>query len=243
MLHSASSAQAGLGAESAVLAPPADLGDIRFDEVELLKAVHESGVGDEFPGLEVEDLLRLASMSMIICSLASSADSMAQFEQGLGELELPEDTEELAFMFGFSEHVRGDLLASFEDSKEANVLRLIMRGRLARARSVADGGPTAANPASAASAALNDVVYRLSAYFQEAFGDLGADETRTVMAFQDEAGRALQELTDAEHAARNKPAGPATSDALNAAVQAADAVAASLDARLADLVAGLRREG
>ena len=241
MLQSETSAQARLGTESAVLAAPADLGDVQFDEIELLKAVHESGVADEFPSLEVEDRLRLASMSMIICSLASSADSMAQFEQGLDELELPEDAEELAFMFGFSEHVRCDLLASFEDSEEANVLRLIMRGRLARARSVADGSSAAANPASAASAALNDVVYRLSAYFQEAFGDLGADEIRAILAFQDEAGKALHDLASAEQASRIKPGDRLAEEVLSAAVRSTSAVVTTLDARVADLAANNQR--
>jgi hypothetical protein len=222
---------------------PQSLGDIEFDERVLLASVRESGISDEFPAFDDEDLLRLSSSSMILCALASSADSMTAFEAALDEVDLPVDADEQAFVFGYCEHVRSALLAAFEESHESNVLRLIMRGRLARAQAISGVQSMAGEPAqpvAAVIAALSDVTYRLSAYFHEAFSPMSAEQTRMVMDMQDRGSNALSALTKADRVARSVPVDAGAQAVLTNVLANASVAVGELEQELAQLTASTK---
>jgi hypothetical protein len=111
------------------------LGHVAFDPAELDRSIHESSLDLEFdldPALQ----RRLAATAMVICSVALIAESDAEFEIRVAELDLPDEAEGLAYMLGFAEHVKQDLVTAFEPAAHVLPIRDVLSARLARARAL-----------------------------------------------------------------------------------------------------------
>lgn len=116
-------------------AAPTTLGDIAFDPAEIDRSIQESSLDLEFD-LDLAEQRRLAATAMVICSVALIVESDAEFEIRVAELDLPDEAEGLAYMLGFAEHVKQDLVTAFEPAAHVLPIRDVLSVRLARARAL-----------------------------------------------------------------------------------------------------------
>ena len=111
------------------------LATVAFDPAELDQSIHESRLDVEFD-LDLAVQRRLAASAMVLCSVALIAESDAEFEVRVAELDLPDAAEGLAYMLGFAEHVKQDLVQAFEPAGGVLPVRDVLSARLARARAL-----------------------------------------------------------------------------------------------------------
>lgn len=113
-------------------ATPFLLEELHFDEVLLDGAIMESALAQEFD-LSTDVMRRLAAQAMAMMSVAVCSSSDAEFERFLDEFDAPPIIEEVAFMFGFAEHVRHSIVAAMAATRKQDELRLDIRRRIERA--------------------------------------------------------------------------------------------------------------
>ena len=116
-------------------AAPTALRHVAFDPAEIDRSIQESSLDLEFD-LDLAEQRRLAATAMVICSVALVVESDAEFEIRVAELDLPDEAEGLAYMLGFAEHVKQDLVTAFEPAAHVLPIRDVLSVRLARARAL-----------------------------------------------------------------------------------------------------------
>lgn len=106
---------------------------LEFDVVALDGSIIESGLSREFD-VNPYTQRKLAAQAMTLMSIALGAVSDEEFERFLSEFDAPASACELAFIFGFCEHVRQDLIESLGPVENELALRAVLRRRTDRAR-------------------------------------------------------------------------------------------------------------
>jgi hypothetical protein len=105
-------------------------------EVTLIdQAIAESGMADEFD-LSQQDMRRLAVSANALMSVAVCAATDDEFAHLLSSFEPPRRIEEVGFLFGYTEHVRQQLLEALATSGRVDEFRHSLRRRIERAHAL-----------------------------------------------------------------------------------------------------------
>lgn len=112
-----------------------DVSALQFDMDHLDGSIAESGLASEFD-IDPQSQRLLAMQAHTLVSLALGHVRDEDFEANIDLLDLPDSPSGVAFLFGFCEHIRGEVLQAIGDAEQKLALRSHLQARLKRAQEI-----------------------------------------------------------------------------------------------------------